>query len=221
MSMSVLTLVNKVLRKLRENTILSITDNDYAEQITDMLSETNRNVEDAWDWETLVSNKTVSTVASQAEYSITGSPEGSKIEYVYDQTNDRFLTFDPARVTEGLRKASPDEGDPAYYRYSGTDSNGNMTIELFPVPNTSSDTIIVRGKFTKGDLVYTSPSTNMLAVPWMPLYLGTYAKAVAERGEDDGETQGEIESKFTKSLGQAIEVENGRQGERHTLWEVE
>ena len=48
--MTYLQLVNSVLRRLRENEVASVTDNDYSKLIGEFVNDSNRLVEDAWDW---------------------------------------------------------------------------------------------------------------------------------------------------------------------------
>lgn len=217
MSNSVLVIVNKVLRKLRETKITSITDQEYPELITDLLTETLTEVEQAWDWDVMFSDISVATVAAQSQYSVTGAEGDSKVRSIYNQTKDYHLTQDNSRVINGLRDTNPTTGDPQWWRHSGVDSNGVITVDVYPIPD-EVDTMLVDTKTYTGDLVYTSPSTNLLDTPLTPLVLGTYAKAVAERGEDDGESFNKADAKYRASLASSIQIENEKQLARNALW---
>ena len=46
--------------------------------------------------------------------------------------------------------------------------------------------------------------SDILQCPDWPVILGTYAKAIAERGEDDGRSHGEAMSRFGNALSDAI-----------------
>lgn len=213
MSATVLTIVNRVLRKLRESTVASIDGDDYAELITDFLTETKEDVEDAFDWQCLQSTVTVDTVAGTAQYKLTGVYERSLVKAVYDQTHDTYLEFNPAKVEEGLRYTTPDQGDPVYYDFVGFNDDGEMLVELYPVPAVTNDRFVFYGKFVQGDVAYTSPDTTYISTPTLPLVLGTYARAVDERGEDDGEAFTKAEAKYRKALSNSVAYDNGAQGD--------
>lgn len=220
MSATVLTIVNKVLRKLRESTVTTIDGDDYAELIVDFLTETKDEVETAWDWTALEGTVLLDTVADTYRYKLAAVYQGSKIRNVYDQGNGRYLEYNPSAVEEGLKFATPDTGKPLYYDYVGY-NDGEMLIDLYPVPDVDDIRIYVNGKYVQGDVGYTNPSTTYIATPEMPLVLGTYAKAIDERGEDDGEAYTKAEARYQKHLALAIQAENAAQGEEHSTWEVE
>ena len=106
MSATVLTIVNKVLKKLRESTVTTIDGDDYAELITDFLTETKEQVENAWDWRALQGTVILDTVTSTYRYKLNAVYQNSKISDIYDQTNDNYLVFSPEKVKEGLKYAS-------------------------------------------------------------------------------------------------------------------
>lgn len=219
MANTVLDVVNKVLRKLRESAVATIDGDDYAELITDFLTETKNEVEDAWDWTSLKGTVLLDTVIGTYRYKLAAVYMNSKIADIYDQTNDNYLEFDPDKVKEGLKYATPETGQPLYYDFVGF-NDGEMLIDLFPVPDVADVRFYVNGKFVQGDLGYTDPGTTYLATPQMPLVLGTFAKAVEERGDDDGEALTKAEAKYNRSLADAISYENAAQGDP-TVWEVE
>jgi hypothetical protein len=220
MSATVLTIVNKVMRKLREDTVNSIDGDIYAEQITDLLTEVKDEVEKAWPWQALLGTVLLDTTASAYRYKLQGIYEGSKIMEVYDQTNNRYLINDPNKVKEGLKYPTPDEGKPIYWDYAGWNDD-EMLIDIYPVPDVDDIRIYVNGWYPQGDISYTDPDTTYIYTPMNPLVLGTYARAVEERGEDDGNSFTRAEARYRKALGDAIALENALQGERHAQWNVE
>ena len=119
MSAPVLTIVNRVLRKLRESTVNSIDGDEQAELITDFLTETKEEVEDAYDWRSLQGTVLLDTVADTYRYKLQGVYERSVIKELYDQTNDRYLEFSPVDDKEGLKLATPESGDPLYWDMVG------------------------------------------------------------------------------------------------------
>jgi len=219
MANTVLQAVNKVLRKLRESAVTTIEGDEYAELITDFLSETKSEIEDAEDWRSLQGTVLLDTVVDTYRYKLAAVYEGSKISDIYDQANDCYLEFNPSVVKEGLKYASPETGQAKYYDFVGY-NDGEMLIDIFPVPDVADVRLYVNGKYVQGDLGYTSPDTTYLAVPQMPLVLGTYAKAIDERGDDDGEAYNKADAKYKVALADAISMENAAKGEPK-IWEVE
>ena len=51
--MNYLTLVNNVLRRLREDSVLSVTETTYSTLIGDILNDAKNIVEHSWDWSAL------------------------------------------------------------------------------------------------------------------------------------------------------------------------
>lgn len=69
-------LVNKVLRRLREDTVNNITDSDYAELIGELVSDSYDQVLDAHDWEGLKHRTTVLLVDGQSRYRLDAKVSG-------------------------------------------------------------------------------------------------------------------------------------------------
>ena len=51
--MTYLQAVNKVLKRLRENTVSSVDETLYSRLVGEFVNDANRMVEDAWDWSEL------------------------------------------------------------------------------------------------------------------------------------------------------------------------
>ena len=212
MSATVLTITNRVLRRLRKSTVSSVSGNSYAELIVDLMTEAKEEVEDAFDWQTLQGTVLMDTVASTYRYKLQGVYERSLIKKVYDQTNDWYLTHDPAEVDKGLRIASPATGAPKYYDFVGY-NDGEMLVDLYPVPDVDDIRIFWHGKMVQGDLSYTDPDTTYIVTPTLPMVLGTLYRAIEERGEDDGEALTKLERKFLKALAHSVTLDNAAQGD--------
>ena len=140
-------LINAVLRRLRESSISSnwsgsIVDatavTDYQKLIGDLVNESKREVEDAWNWSILRASPTITTVSGTQAYNITGTNERSKIlmaqeqsnGYVMQEMSDRYLQFTKYPT------ASVQSGTPDYYSVVGIDSStGEITVAFDTVPN--------------------------------------------------------------------------------------
>lgn len=211
--------VNRVLQKLRQNQVTSLSGADsYTSLIAALVNEAKEEVEQAWDWNCLNTTITISTIAGTSDYSLTGS-------------GDNFELYDAWDISHGWRLQGPYTGYransntilagtanlPIEFSFSGQDVNGDATITLNPVPSTSGIQfkfwLYVRQTYLN---INTDSSTNIL-VPWKPVVYGAYAKAIAERGEDGGVLAGKADAEYSKALSDAIAIDASR-GHQETDW---
>ena len=99
--MSFRTTLNKVLVRLREDTISSdwsgaINDStavdDYQKLIGEFVNEAKQIVEDSWNWGALRTVISLNTTSGTSQYTITGVNNRSRILQVIDSTNNVNLT---------------------------------------------------------------------------------------------------------------------------------
>jgi len=94
------------------------------------------------DWKLLENNTTISAVAGTQEYtpivSSTSVPRIRRIESVKDETSKRYIDYIQREVFEKSYPyvASTDTGTPSLWYISGYDSNGDIKVKLFKVPDT-------------------------------------------------------------------------------------
>ena len=136
--MSFRTTLNKVLVRLREDTISSdwsgvINDStavdDYQKLIGEFVNEAKTVVEDAWNWGALRTVISFNTSASTSQYTLTGLTNRGRVLQVIDSTNNAVLpqTSD-AYFYQVTHTGSTANGVPSYYRLN------NNTIDFWPVP---------------------------------------------------------------------------------------
>ena len=82
-----LTLVNDVLKRLREPVCSATTDTAYSTLIGIFVNEAKREVEDAWQWSALRSTIDLSMVVAQRNYTLTGSSNRTKFLGVYNTSS--------------------------------------------------------------------------------------------------------------------------------------
>lgn len=197
-------LINAVLRRLREDEISAPTDSTYATLIGDLVNETKREVEDSWKWNALRTQIQVTTAASTNGYSITGA--GNRYKFIdakrraYDATN--FGWIYPRHSAELKRNLLTDTstGLPMNYYIEGVDASGDPKVYFYSLPD-GAYTINFDLVVPQADL---STGADVLTIPEWPVILGTYAKAIAERGEDSGNTHGEAIDRYRLGLADAI-----------------
>jgi len=210
-----LQLVNKVLRRLREDEVTSFTSS-YAGLILDFVNETKREVEDSWNWTSLRTTKTITTAAGTSQYALTGAGSRFRILDAWDSTNNAQLVLANSAYfnynTEGM--GSPSQGHPFAYQVWGQDANGDPYISINPVPD-GAYTLTFYVHVPQVDL--TATSDTMTVDEW-PVVLGAWAKAISERGEDGGQNTIEQQMIYKSALSDAIAIDEGRvHGE--TTWQ--
>ncbi len=213
-------IINSVLRRLREDTVAGPTDSDYAALIGELVNETKREVEDAHKWHALRQQIQVTTAASTNGYAITGA--GKRFKFVdtdrraYDATNFGWIYPRDATTLKRNLLTDTSTGLPMNYYIQGVDASGDPMVYFYSVPD-GSYTINFDLVVPQADL---SAGTDVLTIPEFPVILGTYAKAIAERGEDDGRTHGEALTRYGVAMGDAIAIDAAL-GENEDVWHVE
>ena len=203
-------MINQVLRRLRESEVSSPTANDYSKVIGEFVNEAKREVEDAWSWSVLRNTNTVTTADGTSQYVVDFSVDASdrasdrfSVMQVYDTTNNFHLSavhwsYGKQQIDIGAN------GPPLHYFMENRDSNLDPYINFVPTPNGVYN-IEVLTKLPQKD--FTVGTENLLVPAW-PVILGAYAKAVAERGEDDGRASGEAYNSYGNALSDAIALDN-------------
>lgn len=211
-------IINSVLRRLREDEVATPTSTDYAALIGDFVNETKREVEDAWKWQALRTTIPVTTADGTTQYAITDASKRFRLvdrrTSVYDVTNKNRIYPQSAAYMKQVLLENPDVGQPIYYYLEGFDSNQDPYINFYQTPGgiytINVECIVPQDDFTLG--------TEVLAVPDFPVILGTYAKAIAERGEDNGRTHGEVERRYEKALSDSIAFDVVSVDDSETTW---
>jgi len=214
--MTYLQLINDVLIRLRENEVSTITQTTYAKMIGKFINDIKREVEDAYDWNTLTDTLTATTTSSLFNYVLTGSGVRFRVLNVINDSSDWFLENPTgAWMTDKFLLSTPETGSPAYYSFNGVDSNGDTQVDLYPIPDGAYN---IRFNIIKPQAALASAS-DIIKVPSEPVIFGAYAKALAERGEDMGQNSSEAYALYRKSLSDHIAIEASRYP-NETLWNL-
>lgn len=205
--MNYIELVNDVLIRLREPEASSVSDNAYVKLIARYVNDSKRQVEDAYNWNSLSDTLTAVTASDIFNYVLEGSGQRFRIiDVINDSTNafvDLKTTVDMDRL---FLMTNPQKGSPKYYNFNGTDSNGDTQVDLYPIPDGVYN---IRFNIIKPQ-VPLAANADILLVPHEPVILGALARAQAERGEDGGVQSAETYQLYKQSLSDAIALESGR-----------
>ena len=203
-TMTYLELVNGVLRRLREPTVATVTSSDYSALIGDFVNDAKVTVENSWDWTTLRSTISISTMNNVKNYSLTGTGWQGKQLNVINDTSDWVMEYRTADwFDEKYYIDGQTSGAPRYYTFGETDSNGDQTIDLYPLPDavyTIRFDAVVRNNALSAD-------SDVLEIPYMPVLHLALALAARERGETGGTSTQEYFQIAKGLLGDAIALD--------------
>lgn len=195
--------VNKVLVRLRESTVTNYNDTAYSTLISTFINDAKREVEDAWDWTALRVTKTVTTAASDYDYTITGAGDRFTVMSVFNNTTNEKYFLSPIGHAEIKLLLSIDNADssaPTRYAFKGEDASNDPTVLLWPIPD---GVYSIQFELILPQVELSSSST-VISVPEAPVILGAYAKALEERGEDMGITAQSAMADYNRALARAI-----------------
>ena len=200
-------LVNDVLVRLREPEASSVSDTAYVKLIARYVNDSKRQVEDAYNWNSLSETLSATTTADLFSYVLTGS--GQRFRLI-DIINDSSNIIMQNRTTRWMDQAflvnDPQKGAPVYFNFNGTDVNGDTLVDLYPIPDAAYN---IRFNVIKPQIELVADA-DVLYVPHEPVIMGAYARAIAERGEDAGFQGNEAYALYLQSLADAIALESGR-----------
>lgn len=208
--MQYIQLVNDVLVRLRETEVTSVSDNTYSKMIGKFINDAKRQVEDAYNWNSLATTLSASTTNGIFNYVLDGSGQRFRMIDVVNDTNDYFLqNATTAEMNRLFLVTNGQSGQPRYYNFNGVNSNGDTQVDIYPIPD---KTYNLRFNMILPQSLLTS-NADVLKVPYEPVIYLAYAKALAERGEDGGMQSNEAYSLYKQSLSDAISLESGRYAE--------
>lgn len=211
-----LELVNDVLTRLREPTVTTVTATSFSSLIGKFINDAKRQVSDAYDWDAFNNAITVTTVSGQAAgYSITGAGVRFKTMDVINTTS--YYQMQPLSHADHdtfyYTTPTPQQNLPTYYTFQGVDSNGDIKVKFWPVPNAVYNIrfslIVPEPDFS------TDSSTTLLAKE--PIILGAYARALIERGEDGGMSSSEAYAMYRSCMSDLIALELARSPENDSF----
>lgn len=217
--MTLLDMVNEVLIRLREKEVTSVNQNAYSKLIVKFLNDTRRQVEDAYTWNGLSDTMTITTTADVFSYKLTDAGIRFRTIDVLNDTDDFVMNYETTRKMNDLFLIQPVvKGSPRYYNYNGVDEDGDTQVDIYPVPNKAytlrfNMTLSRIRRWNDTDDVYELKAVDLgqdldqILVPTEPVILGAYARAIVERGEDQGQQSSEAYQLYRSSLSDFIAIE--------------
>lgn len=208
--------VKSVLTRLREQTVASVSENDYSQMIGEFVQQALSEMEDAWKWSLLRTTIQVVTQAGSFDYALTNAGTNFQILQVFEDSMDYDLKKAPsyAQMNSWLLSNSPDSGQPMYYDVNGKDSSGNPIVNLYPIP----DAPYTLNFNMKIKTVLSADTTN-LPLTNLPVVLRATQLAVEERGDDGGPSADSLGAQAETALIDAISYDALEYPDEQ-IWEV-
>ena len=202
-----LDMVNNVLTRLREPTVSSVQDNSYSKLIGVYINDAKREVEDAYDWNSLTDTLSATTTDSVFNYVLDGSGTRFRVIDVLNDTNDTQMNYAATVwMDRQFLLVQSGKGAPAYYNFNGVDVNGDTQVDVYPIPD-GAYTLRFNLIVPQVDL---SSDTDRILVPPHLVNMLAYAKAIAERGEDSGILSSEAYQLYKMALSDYVAIERNR-----------
>lgn len=230
-----LTLVNNILRRLREDTVTSVADNAYAQLVAMWLNDGIRDVSEAYDWSSLRHTINVAVAATTTTYDLSllvsgggnvdnadrVTTEGSLVRFdmygrplcfVYDDDTSTDVNVQLRLIDEDTRiqrealDTDQDDDDPYFFSLAHTTTGDGFQITVYPIPALTRH---LRITFTtpQAELAIdgTDDDTEVI-VPRACVEAYVHLHAANERGEEIGEPGNMLERRYQNVLGGAIEA---------------
>jgi len=205
--MTYLELVNDVLTRLRETNVSTVSETSYSALVGKFVNDAKRQIEDSYTWNALSQTITITTVAAQSSYSLTGA--GQKFRLMDAINTTSVITLDNITVADMNRKlnfGTPSQSIPSEFCFNGVDGSGDTKIDLFPVP---SGVFTLLFDVIVPQATLSSDGTSVKVLDYL-VTQSAYARGLIERGEDGGTASNEAYALFRGMLSDAIAMESTR-----------
>lgn len=207
-SSTYLQIVNKVLVRLRENTVSTVSENKYSTLIGALVNRVKTELEDTWRWHALRDTYLVTCVPGTATYVLTGSGPDAIILDAYNTSTQQMMKRSTVRKMNDqfFGVATPTTGRPTEYLPAGMNVDFDLSVDIWPVP-THADALKFNLYLPQAELTNDS---DVPRVPIVPLVEGTVARAIAERGDDGGVVIQSQEALFRELVASAVSRDAGK-----------
>lgn len=217
--MTFLEAINAVLRRLREDAVVSSNSTDYSKLIGDFVNQALYDVEYAYDWSFLRTEYEITTAANTHNYDLPTTD--IKILSVFNQTKEWFLQHVTTTYYAAQWYSSSKQTDsPTQYAIHGQ-WNDVPQIQLYPVPASVEKLIMHYQKHTDSYALDGTDDSNAINYLYShALILKAYALAVSERGEDGGIGYSEADERARLALSDAIAMDSTKHPLCENSWQA-
>lgn len=206
--MTFLELINDVLIRLRETQVSTNAETGYSTLIGKFVNDAKRQVEDAFSWNILGTDITITTVAATYQYALTGAGQKFQVQDAINSTANIGLTNISFVEMNRYQNFAiiPAATIPSMYAFEGVDGSGDTKVTLYPRPDAVYS---LRFSLTVPQATLAADGTSV-SVPDVLVAQNAYARALAERGEDGGINSSEAYQLYRTMLSDYIALEGTR-----------
>lgn len=199
--MTYLELINKILVRLRERTVSTANESAYSKLIGQLINDAKNELETAWEWNALKTTLTATTSSGVVSYNLTTAGQDASIIDVINDTSNVFMHYATNNdFNNWYLNMTPATGSPTKYNVNGVTSGGDIIMDVYPKPDGAYDlrvNLVIRTDDMSAD-------ADTPVIPWRPIEMLAYAKAVEERGEDGGQSAASAYQTAERIAGDAI-----------------
>ena len=215
--MTYLQIVNKVLVRMREAQVASVSESDYAALIGEFVQQAISEVEDARDWNALRTTVQVTTAADNFSYVLPNVGFSYNILCAWEDTIGYMI--DKAESYSWMNQQLLNKYDataqPLWYDINGVDASGDPVINFYPIPD---DVYLINFNMKIKSIL--SDDADSTPIDTLPIVLKATMLAVDERGDDAGLSLEVLEASYQTALANAVSYDAAL-NEDETIWEVE
>ena len=209
-----LALVNKILLRMREQRVGSISGaSDYVQLIQLLVKEAVDEVETAWSWNCLNTTVPLTLVEGTSTYSLPDLGDSFIINTVWNDTKNYPISYPVTSDAINSQFGTTTSSSPSYCGIYGVASNGDPQLRFYPTP-ADADTVTV---YVKRNSIYTGADADIILSPYSPVYLCALWKAISERGDDGGLNLEEAYVNYQNILSTYI-ARDAALGHTNTMW---
>lgn len=219
-----LSLVNKVMRRLREDEVASVDTTDYSVLIADFLNDIIGEMNE-YDWLQLYANETVDMVVGQHAYTLT-APASATLSYVgnaplvvwteddADTAGKALIQLHPEAMAQCLlAQSAPDDDTAVYFSLSPSPTADTQILTVYPAPASADNNVTLRFWTPQPELeVDGTADATVIYLNERALYLGTLFLALNERGEEMGEPGGVAFMRYDHAHQESVMIDTGMRG---------
>ena len=203
-------LVNNVLLRLREREVGTVNETPYSKLIAQLVNDAVQEVEQAWDWSSLRTTLSATTSSGVFSYELNTAGTAFEILNVINDTSNDFMEYRTStQFDDWYLNSTPASGAPKYFSWNGVANDGDAQVDFYPKPD---GVYSIRFNMIKRSPEMTSDSADII-VPFKPVQMLAYAKAVEERGEDGGQSAASAYAAAGRALSDAIALDSARHPE--------
>lgn len=200
--MTFLEVVNRVLLRMRESEVTGWDDSNYSRLVGRLVNDAKREVENTHQWAGLKTLTDVSVSASDTSAAFSGTNKRTRIINIYNDTdNCRLHRRDRDTIVRWREQSdSTQSGAPNWWGFAGHDASGNVQVELWP-DSDGSYTLTLDAIVPQGEI---ETNNTEITIPAEAIMLRATALALAERGDDQGQTFAQVMNEYQIALNDAI-----------------